>query len=210
MLLGQIVAISFATNLFILSVLLSPPELPPPSRARSAKWAGAWILNLITVLISEYSTYLLADEEYWHGSKAFLPVLMAPHVALMILPTIRGILPSRYFGDDDPETTDGIYKVLWAITILGGALLFGKVTVAAYNYSGLYGMNSALLEHPAVSSVGFDVIFCWISWAMYWSIQRHGVEGAVWRDELKDETDWIGSGSGTTVMTADGGAVRRR
>jgi hypothetical protein len=208
MLLGQIVAISFATNLFILSLILSPPEQPPPSGAQRSKWLGPWILSFLGIIASEYPAYLLADQHYWDGTH-FLPVLMIPHIALMVLPTLRGILPARFFNDDDPEFTDGVYKVLWGTTLFGGGLLFLKITAAAYDYSGLYGMNSALLEHPAVSSVGFDVIFCWVSWAMWWRVQKLGVEGATWEDD-KDEADWVGAGSGTTVATGDGGAVRRR
>lgn len=209
MALGQIGAISFATNLFFLSLLVSPPEQPPPSGAQRSKWLGPWIISFIGIIASEYPAYLLADQHYWEGSHRFFLVLMIPHIALMVLPTIRAILPARYFNDDDREFTDGIYKVLWAVTLFGGGLLFFKVTAAAYSYSGLYGMNSALFEHAAVSSVGFDVIFCWISWAMWWRIQREGVEGATWKDD-KEEADWMGAGSGTTVDAGDGGAVRRR
>lgn len=92
MLLGQIVAISVATNLFFLTLLFSPPG--PPAFTRSGvqrqSWLGPWLLNLFAIFATAYSALLLADEHYWHHPTAFLPVLLAPHANWIIRSTLGG------------------------------------------------------------------------------------------------------------------------
>lgn len=177
MLIGQIVAISFATNLFLLALLLSPPVQPPTSNTAPAKqrWSWPWLINFAAVIATVYPAYLLADEEYWH-SASFMIVLMIPHVALLVLPTVRALVPQKYFKDDDARSADGLYKYLWMATILGGAFCWCRVTILAYNYGGIEGIARGLFEHAAVSSVGWDTIWCWVSWFMWWRVQR-GLDG---------------------------------
>jgi hypothetical protein len=211
MVIGQIVAISFATNLFLIALLLSPPAPPAPSTGASnrKRWLGPWLINFAAVIATEFPAYLLADDAYWHH-KNFLPVLLIPHLALLVLPSIRAIVPAQYFRDDDVEFTEGLYKYLWGATFFGGGLLWWKVTGLAYSYSGIIGIVNAILEHPAVSSVGFDVIFCWITWFLWWRLQRQGVEGPIVLEKEEYES-WDGVGSATTAAGGlDGGAVRRR
>ena len=107
MLIGQIVAISFATNLFILALLLSPPAPPPPSTTavHRKRWLGPWLANLLAIIATEYPAYLLADDDYWHNKK-FMIVLLIPHLALLVLPFARAILPAQYFRDEDVELTE--------------------------------------------------------------------------------------------------------
>jgi hypothetical protein len=138
-------------------------------------------------------------------------VLLVAHLALLVLPFLRLIIPAGYFRDDDVEFMEGMYKYLWGGTIFGGALLYWKVSSLAYNYGGIVGMINALLEHPAVSSVGFDVIFCWVTWFMWWKINRTAPEedddGAF---EKANDDGWTGVGSTTTVGVGDEGHVTRR
>ena len=215
MLLGQIVAISFATNLFMLAVLLSPPPTPPAPTSgysRRPKWLGPWLINLIALGATEYSAYLLFDEYFWHHS-SFLPLLMVPHIALMVLPVARGLLPAKYFSDDNVEFAGKVYKYLWSLTIGGGLLLFLRITAASYSYSGIRGISDALLEHPAVSSIAFDVIFCWVTWITWWRIQGASFEKIVGYNSDTDEKDrfWPEASSGTTTAGGDyGGEIRRR
>lgn len=177
MLIGQIVAVSFATNLFLLALLLSPPaqSLAPTNSPTKRRWFGSWLINFAAIIATLYPAYLLADDEYWHSS-SFMVVLLIPHVALLILPFSRAIVPHKYFKNDDVRFAEGLYKYLWTATILGGAICWLRVTGLAYNYGGVEGIARALFEHPAVSSVGFDTIWCWISWFMWWRVQR-GLEG---------------------------------
>lgn len=212
MLLGQIVAISFATNLFLLALILSPPAPPAPSTTTPNKrrWLGIWIVNFAAIIATEFPAYLLADETYWqrHG---FFTVLMIPHCALLVLPFARAILPSKYLREDDVEFMEGAYKYLWGATFVGGALVWWRITGLAYNYSGVSGIVNALLEHPAVSSVGFDVVFCWISWFTWWRLQKRGLGDVLKIEKASDDADWEGVGLTTTVAAQDDGdAIRRR
>jgi hypothetical protein len=209
MVIGQIVAISFATNLFLIALLLSPPAPPPPSTSapRRNRWLGPWIINFLAIIATEWPAYLLADDEYWHA-KSFLPVLLIPHLALLVLPFMRLIIPAQYFRDD-VEFMEGMYKYLWGTTIFAGALLFWKVTGLAWSYGGIVGMINAILEHPAVSSVGFDVVFCWITWFTWWRIQKNADEDDV--PYVKGSSDgWTGVGSTTTVGVGEDAEMKRR
>lgn len=99
-----------------------------------------------------------------------MPVLLLPHVALMIVPTARAILPARLFPTDEASTLDKIYGAL----LLFNSYFVGRLaltTYHAYTAGTLSRILVTLLEHPAVSSVGFDVIFCWISWLCWWQTQ---------------------------------------
>jgi hypothetical protein len=175
MLLGQIVAISFATNLFLLTLLLSPPAPPTSSsRAQRSSWFGPWLLNFGSVLATVIPAFLLADEHYWHHSTDFLPVLLIPHVALLVVPFARALVPARYLPESDVAFDDKVHGYMWALTLANAALMMLKTTYAAVSYGGFQGIQNALLEHPAVSSVGFDVVFCWITWICWYSIQGGG------------------------------------
>ncbi|KAF2749673.1 hypothetical protein M011DRAFT_438904 [Sporormia fimetaria CBS 119925] len=211
MVIGQIVAISFATNLFLIALLLSPPAPPAPSMggAHKRKLMGPWVINFIAIFATLFPAYLLADESYWHH-KSFLPVLLIPHLALLVLPLSRAILPSKYFREDDVGFMENLYKYLWGATIFGGALLFWRVTSLAYGYSGFWGTLSTLLEHPAVSSVGFDTVFCWVTWICWWMVQSKGIEGPEgFVKEHQDSWDNVGATSTTTTTEVDA-TVRRR
>lgn len=186
MLLGQIVAISFATNLYFLTLLLTPPRQQPASppslqkstseateaavAPRPANWLGPWIIDSLSVVLTSVAADRLSREEYWNGAPGFLPLLLLPHAVLLILPTSRAILPARFFSLGDVKTVDSIYKFLWVVNFhFVGRLAW--TTYKAYVAGNLGAIRDTLLEHPAVSSVGFDVIFCWISWLCWWWTQ---------------------------------------
>jgi hypothetical protein len=186
MLLGQIVAISFATNLFLLTLILSPPAPPRPSSTsiQRSSWFGPWLLNLGAVLATAIPAFLLADEHYWHHSKDFLPVLLIPHVALLVLPCARALVPTKYMPINSTAFEDKAYSYMWFMTAGNAGLMLLKTTYAAVSYGGFQGISNALLEHPAVSSVGFDVVFCWVTWICWYytqggevvSVARDGVD----------------------------------
>ena len=169
MLLGQIVAISFATNLFLLTLLVSPPQQQPPVPAsKCRKWLGPWLIDGLAVITTVASAEFLAQEKYWYHKTVFMPLLLAPHVALLVLPSVRAILPARLFRAGDTGSVDKIYSALWLLICTSGMQLLLKT----YNATDkLEAIRDALLEHPAVSSVGFDVIFCWTTWICWWLVQ---------------------------------------
>ncbi|KAF1950960.1 hypothetical protein CC80DRAFT_455058, partial [Byssothecium circinans] len=174
MLLGQVCSVSFATNLYLINLLTSPPPPPPPSSVGiyRRKWLGPWLFSLLTIGFVLAPAYLLADEHYWFHQTDFLPMILTPHIALLVLPIARALLPAKFFTDSSVEFAGTVYRYLWSATIIGGVLLIVRMTAISYNFSGFRGIWDALLENPAVSSVAFDVIFCWVTWAAWWSTQR--------------------------------------
>jgi hypothetical protein len=212
MLLGQVVGIGFATNLFFLNLLVSPPPLPPPSSTGiyRRKWLGPWLIQLLTIVFVQYPAYMLADEYYWFHQTDFLPMLLTPHIALLVLPLARAILPGTYFTDSNIEFAGSVYKYLWGATVSGGSILLLRMTSMAYGYSGIAGIWNALLEHPAVSSVAFDVIFCWLSWLTWWRVQPQYVKSVPGFDEDEQSGEWVGGNTGTTTSGADDSGMRRR
>jgi hypothetical protein len=213
MLLGQIVAISFATNLFLLTVILSPPTTSHPSlsRAPRSKWLGPWLLNLGAILATVVPAYLLTDDHYWHHSEDFLPVLLAPHVALLILPLARVLVPAKYFHDNGVAVDDKVYPYMWALTCGSAALMLCQTTAKAVSYGGFEGIWSALLEHPAVSSVGFDVVFCWITWTCWFSISSGEVDSISTGSIGGVKQTFTDNGVGTAIQSNGfDGNVRRR
>ncbi|KAI4658135.1 uncharacterized protein J4E79_007116 [Alternaria viburni] len=211
MLLGQIVAISFATNLFMLTLLLSPPAPAPLSHgSRRQTWLGPWLLNLFAIFATAYPAMQLADEHYWHHPTHFMPVLMAPHIALMFLPIARAVVPASSFIEDI-QFTDKVYSYMWALVLGNAGLMLAWATATAYAYGGFVGIQSALLEHPAVSSVGYDVIFCWITWACwYWTQAKPAYEG-VSRDSAERRSAHADDEPATALGASgyDGGARHR-
>ncbi len=185
MLLGQIVAISFATNLYFLTLLLSPPQQQPAApqhskratpaayksehASKSHSWLGPWLIDGISVVMTTGAADRLSKERYWNGP-GFMPLLLLPHAILLVLPTFRALLPARFFPVGEFKTSDRIYSFLWVLNFhFVGRLAW--TTYQAYVTGDLGHICNTLLEHPAVSSVGCDVIFCWISWLCWWQTQ---------------------------------------
>lgn len=171
MLLGQIVAISFATNLFLVTLLLSPQQRHAKPTTGRRQWLGPWLIDGLAILATTASAAYLAQEKYWYHPTAFMPLLLIPHAALLILPGARTILPASLFETGNVKTVDRIYSGMWILVISLGIQQLVQVTSKAHSIAGFQGIWSALFEHPAVSSVGFDVLFCWISWLCWWWVQ---------------------------------------
>ena len=225
MLLGQIVAISFAMNLSFLAILLSDPnafesatsfkttadgttmaektiamtesesftkqngnqgrdekpgghsnlaqkaQLKPstptfmdrvPSSLNKASYIGSLFLTFISVLLIPSSVY----------TRFFLYLLAVPHVVLF-LPVV---LPSAW-KQTKPHTITVNWASMPAYRLVAefSLVLYVKATIAALTDGQPGGLERFLRElysHPAVSSVGWDVILCCLS-AFVW-ISVHG------------------------------------
>jgi hypothetical protein len=184
MLLGQIVAISFATNLYFLTIILSPQQQQPTvTRSKEStgdseiatrpwyrRWFGPWIIDFLTVTNTRTAALLLGKDEHQNEASWFMQLLLLPHIVLMVLPSLRAILPATFFSPGDTKTVNKIYGFLWLTnSYFLGDLLW--TTYKAYQAGTLGDIGGALLIHPAVSSVGFDVIFCWVSWICWFQTQ---------------------------------------
>lgn len=186
MLLGQIVAISFATNLYFLTLLLNPKQqqsttietkdpasVIPKSDSKPSyrRFLGPWIIDFLSVISTRNAANLLGQDRYQSGAPGFMQILLLPHIALMVLPTLRAILPATFFPLDDTKTLNRVYGFLWLTTAYFFCEILLWETYKNYRAGILGDIGSALFEHPAVSSVGLDVIFCWLSWICWWQTQ---------------------------------------
>jgi hypothetical protein len=150
---------------------LSAPQQKSSAAATHRKCLGPWLFDLFAVLSTVASASCLAKEEYWNHPRAFMPLLLAPHVSLLILPAARAILPANVFREVGGNATDMIYSSMWPLVFGTGVLRLFRVTDGSYTAAGFQGIFDALFEHPAVSSVEFDVIFCWVTWLCWWQMQ---------------------------------------
>jgi hypothetical protein len=155
MLLGQIVAISFASNMFFIAVLCSSPSVlasrKPNGAARSDRLSECilWLALFITL-----SCVYLVPKSI--GTSSFLLVLALPHILLFIPLYLRETSGSR------------LWFSVQTLVILCAVALQAKATQDVLTTSmGIEDLLRVLYEHPAVSSVGWDVIFCWISFGAW-------------------------------------------
>jgi hypothetical protein len=176
--------------MFFLTLLLSSPQhqperitakastsKPPPSKtpdpapiSSPRKWFGPWLIDAFAVLQAQSAATCLSLDKYQNGAPGALQILLLPHVALLILPTARAILPARFLPSGDAKFVDKFYTYLWLWNFTAVAGL-AWMTYTAYTAGSLGDIRNALFDHPAVSSVGFDTIFCWLSWICWWQIQ---------------------------------------
>ncbi|KDR79029.1 hypothetical protein GALMADRAFT_63750 [Galerina marginata CBS 339.88] len=168
MLLGQIVAISVASNLFYLALVLSQP---PPQEQVSKLTTGPklWItviLSLATVAISPSTS-----------RQTFLPNLLVMH-ALLFIPVIGS--PSTSLGGPSARFSIDSRNLL-RIVQLTAAIIHLRTVLAAVNFLKQGEQSAApsmvavawtvLHSHPAQSSIGWDVIWTTISFVI-WILAR--------------------------------------
>ncbi|KAI5481377.1 Set and Cytidine deaminase-like domain containing protein [Pseudohyphozyma bogoriensis] len=158
MVLGQIVAISFAQALFFAALELATTNSIPATKqgqSRDAVRAGPLItsctlLSLATVGISPYTI----------NTPYFLPNLLVMH-ALLILP----LLP---FPSAKSPRASIPYSTLYAL--LGGISLALRLP-AFYDLHAISSSPTQVLKtlflHPAQSSISFDVVFATLGMAIF-------------------------------------------
>ncbi|KAM0326354.1 hypothetical protein ACHAQA_006956 [Verticillium albo-atrum] len=193
MLLGQVVAISFASNLFFLAVLahdvVAPAapleaekpkeklsdaeesevehdddddEAPKKPKSRKAKLALTPAMAPFwyhTVLGLTVGCAVSVPDKF--GTSAFMRILLAPHilafVPLLINKVLRREVPAPLLN-----------QPIWYLRIANLAALLATGTMKVWGEGGDFELIlSTLHEHPAVSSVGWDVICCWVSYGAW-------------------------------------------
>ncbi|KAJ5081494.1 hypothetical protein NUU61_009758 [Penicillium alfredii] len=190
MLLGQIVAISFAQNLFLATILVSRQQSSTPKSNRGSKddgdhqdegnWTPPLFLETFPVALSLVSTVLVPLVAH---TRYFMLILLIPHLLLFVPAVLRPSAgsktpttrtgtsnDSRVSGKTGAATRRYIVFFQWFVAIC-------VIVHAQYTYSVLgsvaetssgaapYGalariLLGAVYEHPAVSSVSWDVICC--------------------------------------------------
>lgn len=169
MLLGQIVAISFALSLFAATLLVSMPVQHIQKHLLSPPLS----LELAPVIISLLSALFVP---YVVNTPYFLPLLLIPHLLLFV----PGILPRRLWTTTtEIRTYAWVFKCLAAVAVVIHARSTYHVSL---NADGMLDLGRRLLgvmyEHPAVSSVSWDTVFCSVSVAT-WVTLRGGVENSL-------------------------------
>lgn len=172
MLLGQIVAISFALNLFAATLLASPLQhtKKQPDSGSSAPPLPLELAPVIISLLSALFVPYVVDTPY------FLPILMIPHLLLFV----PGILPRGLWTTTTKAKTYAyIFTCLAAVAVVIHARSTYEVSLDADGIADLARRLLAVMhEHPAVSSVAWDAVFCGTSVAL-WVVLRGGVENAL-------------------------------
>lgn len=194
-LLGQIVAISFASNLSFIAMIVSPriPKEPLKGRAKwnansrlvdpATFWAyaivGVTFASAAAILPSSFPVAGSAGEEVtgkdttatgggggrseggYMSEPWFLPLLLTPHVLAFAPLLLKGSIRSaRQLAQ--PSLIAVVMAILLQARTTGNVL---------ENGGGWAEITAAFWEHPAVSSVGWDVVMCWISFSC-WSYLR--------------------------------------
>lgn len=178
MLLGQIVAISFAQNLFFVTILVSSPSVTSTTKLT---WMPPALLELAPVVISGFSS---AATPFVANTPYFMPVLAVTHILVFV----PGLLSPRFLPQGwgayiarPTRRYASLYKWLLAIGVAIQAQSMYSVVLDGPSLLGVPVVNigrrllDTMLEHPAVSSVGCDVVCCTIS-GIIWVLLRGGFQ----------------------------------
>lgn len=165
MLLGQVVAISVASNLFYLAVAATPviasSKPTTPQSVPLILWAS---------VIPSLGTVFLIPHSLEHGY--FLANLLIMHALLVIpLAVPRSLLSSKFMQ----IRLRTLYVTLAAITLIPRAITISRMldTIPAETDAGSRYVRAAeslwetLYSHPAQSSIGWDVVWTTVSFFVW-------------------------------------------
>lgn len=189
MLLGQFVAISVASNLFFAAVVLhrptssdeqdSKPALhkPKPALEQTSTSKQTLVpLRVYVPILLSHLTILVSPTVAVPDSRWFLPNLLVMHLLLVIplLNLTAPPVPTRF-----SISSHTFYLLLAALALVPRAQTLLSLSKLGYSNSGLLqGLWSTLHEHPAQSSIGYDVVWTTISFAIY-CMTRGGMIGGM-------------------------------
>lgn len=156
MLLGQIVAISFASNLSFVAMLVYGRDSDgASSKTQHGSSPRRRMSDKLILTVNLVLTLLLVANL---GGPWFMYLLLAPHV-LAFAPLLRDVAaPSS-----EPVAAPSTFEQLGLMAVLVAA-----ATKQVLDQGGGWQVIlRTLYEHPAVSSVGWDVICCWVSYTAW-------------------------------------------
>jgi hypothetical protein len=186
MLLGQLVAISVASNLFYLAVLLHAPLAASSSPSWDSKQAhhSPVITVWLPILFSLRTIY---ETPAASGTNHFLPNLLIMH-ALLIIPLVVKTTSSS------PFSTWSSTKHLYAATVAVSFYIRARTVLPLVSTAGppfipsidhIKKLADSLIEtlylHPAQSSIGFDVVWTTISFLTWCLLEPHTKKGVLRR-----------------------------
>jgi hypothetical protein len=170
MLLGQIVAISVASNLFYLALVFSEPSVSSRrnlslNKPVSIRLVVSVLLSLVTVALSPFTS-----------PNTFLPNLLVMHV-LLFVPLIS--------TSPSPETSPAPFSVnlntLYRIIHLACAGIHIRTVIVAIGSLQASSKSpdifkeafTILYSHPAQSSIGWDIIWTSLSFIVWILLKPH-------------------------------------
>jgi len=142
MFIGQMVAVSYASALFCAVRETMPSPRDPQRRTTHASWKLVW--TTIAATIATFGLYWTVSTSY------FLYLLLIIH-SLLFLPL---------FDDDDTPSSAITISQLYGINMLLSLVLHFGNSYLLYKTEGFRALLNVLDGHPAMSSVGWDVICC--------------------------------------------------
>ncbi|KAJ8515911.1 hypothetical protein ONZ45_g6721 [Pleurotus djamor] len=176
MLLGQLVAIAVASNLFYLALSLaalpkqeSNPEEKSTTWARPSLWLSV-LASMVTIALSPFAS-----------RQTFLPNLLVMHAAIVI-PLLPGMVPcsskkQKYSMRD--RTLYGFVLVL-SLATRTRTILTAASTVPSQTPLGLFSEAWKVLQsHPAQSSISWDVIWSTASFIVWIALKRLAASDAL-------------------------------
>jgi hypothetical protein len=168
MLLGQLVAISVASNLFFLAVLAHDQVTPAAKTShkggkrpasQTEEWAssvGFWYDSIVIVTIG-----IGLGTTRAFGNPYFMYLLLAPHILAFVPLLLNRLLPGE-------ATTSALDKPSMLTKVASMAAIVSWATYGVVSEGGDWDtIVRTLHEHPALSSVGWDVICCWVSYTAW-------------------------------------------
>ena len=165
--LGQLVAVSFAANLSILAILFSPikgrsKEKPPLSDIPPRLSLTAKLVAILTAGLPALIPI------YQHNITVWWIAILVPH-AFCFVPVIVQCIPPRLRQTSglrsliDPGNAKRLYQTITIVLL--AQLTWASVLVHLEGDTPL-SVIMAFSSHPAISSVGWDVVHCWFSLAL--------------------------------------------
>ncbi|KAF0324638.1 hypothetical protein GQ607_008077 [Colletotrichum asianum] len=168
-LLGQGFAIYFAAKLSFCAILRSQAANRPSSKdGKGSDATPKAVPDKASSSSMSWYTVILTTNLLWAtsipsatGSPGFLALLLEPHLLAFAPLVLQGILPAHMLGD--PTWFFKLASMAWVLAVaFRGIVGIDK---------GMTIVMKTLYGHPAVSSVGWDVICCWVSfgaWYLIW------------------------------------------
>ncbi|CAK5274311.1 unnamed protein product [Mycena citricolor] len=159
MLLGQLVAISVASNLFYLALVLSPPV----SGSRTNAKASPVLFACVSMALG--AVYLSP----WTDGTTFLPNLLVMHGVIMI----PLLLPAKFVKNSERSVLSVPLPMMHILVFAIALALHTRSTATALGdppMSVLDFVNKAwttLHSHPAQASIGWDIIWTSISFVVW-------------------------------------------
>ncbi|CUA71394.1 hypothetical protein RSOLAG22IIIB_04609 [Rhizoctonia solani] len=162
MLLGQVVAISVASNLFFAALVLHDSPSEQKSKSKSPSHTVPVPARVYLPILLSHLTILLSPTVAQPDSKWFLPNLLTMHL-LIVLPLVLARSPTT--SQNNPSLCT-FYLILAALALVPRAQ-----TYLSFPYQDIPSLArqlwATLYSHPAQSSIGFDVVWTTASFGVY-------------------------------------------